>query len=398
VQVTNQPRPGSPRAALLAREWLPDVATLAGRFVAQIHGIDEYRERSVPEESLREYATASMALLLHLIAGDPVPGPLQQVSATIGRDRARRGVPLEALVHALQLNFRVVWDALLERARPGDSAELLQCGPLIWEAVGTHLSRAVSGYQETVVEMARERQDSRRAAFAALVDSGGREPGIVTAAAAALSLDAAARFGVIVAAPGAARALRATAAEVAARAAGTYYQESPAGDVLVVQLPPRLGELPTSWLRETSCAVGPVADGLSAVPAALSLATAMTRLGRHGPLRLQDAWIGLVALHSAAIMPLLVADVLGPLAELPDAESERIAETVRVYLEGDSSVARTAARLYCHRNTVVNRLRRFGDITGRDIRHADDAAVVLLALRGSAQPRQPSAGPGDAAR
>jgi PucR C-terminal helix-turn-helix domain len=389
------PPAGSARASLLARGWLPDVGTLAERFVSQIHGIDEYRERSVPEESLREYATASMALLLHLIAGDPVPGQLAQVSANVGRDRARRGIPLEALVNALQLNFRVVWDALLERARPGDSAELLQCGPLIWEAVGTHLTRAVSGYQETVVEMARERQDSRRAAFAALVDSGGRDAEIVTAAAAVLSLDAAARFGVVVAAPGAEQALRTTADEVRARVANLYYQESPAGDVLVVQLPARLGELPAGWLRETGCAVGPVAHGLAEVPAALSLATAMTRLprpGRGGPLRLRDAWLGLVALHSGAIMPLLVADVLGPLAEVPEAESERITEAVRVYLEGGSSVTQAAARLYCHRNTVVNRLRRFGDITGRDIRRADDAAVVLLALRARGQARQRLAG------
>lgn len=377
------PDTGLARVATLAREWLPDVPILVERYLTQVHQIGDYRDHSVPEESLREYADGSMALLLHLTAGEPVPDRLAQVSATVGRDRARRGIPLEALVRALQLNFRIVWDALLERAGPRDTDKLLECGPLVWEAVGTHLTRAVSGYQQIVSEMARERQDSRRAAFAALVESEGADAPAVSHAAAILSLDAAARFAVVAAAPSAGPGLRAAAAEVRTRGAVSYHQESPTDDVLIIQLPARLAEPPDEWLGDTDCAVGPIAHGLEQIPASLALATAMLRLPRRGaigPLRLRAVWLGLLALHSAEIMPLLVADVLGPFASPADPEAARILEAVRTYLEAGGSVTHAAGRLYCHRNTLVNRIRRFTQITGRDIRQPTDAAVVLVAL------------------
>jgi hypothetical protein len=380
-------RTHDPGVRRLARGWLADLDTLVDRYVPQVCQIAEYRDRSVPPESVREYAGPSIALVLHLIAREPPPDELTQISASVGQDRARRGVELEGLVDALQLNFRIVWEALLERAGPTDSAEMLQCGPLIWEAVGTHLTRAVSGYKETVAEMARERQDSRRAAFAALVDSGGQDPATLAEVAAALSLDVAARFGVVVAAPAAEQELGGIAARLRTRAVPVYHQESPVGDVLVVQLPAKLRDVPGTWLGNTACAVGPIASGLAEVPGAFGLATRMTRLrrpGQGGPLRLRDAWLTLIAHESAAIIPYLVSDVLGPLSADEDGEPENIIKTVRVFLAGEGSVGSTAARLYCHRNTVVNRLRRFCDITGLDVRRPADAAVVLVALRAPA--------------
>jgi len=47
---------------------------------------------------------------------------------------------------------------------------------------------------------------------------------------------------------------------------------------------------------------------------------------------------------------------------------------------GSGSVKEVAARSFCHRNTVLNRLRRFSALTGRDVTRPADAAVVLLAL------------------
>jgi DNA-binding PucR family transcriptional regulator len=44
------------------------------------------------------------------------------------------------------------------------------------------------------------------------------------------------------------------------------------------------------------------------------------------------------------------------------------------------SVQQTASALFCHRNTVVNRLRRFADLTGRQMTTPADAALVLVAL------------------
>ncbi|MGW4801829.1 helix-turn-helix domain-containing protein [Nonomuraea sp. NPDC004297] len=79
----------------------------------------------------------------------------------------------------------------------------------------------------------------------------------------------------------------------------------------------------------------------------------------------------------------LVRDALGGLGELPERDVARVLETVERYLR-TGSVAETARQLYCHRNTVLNRLRQFAAVTGRDVMTSADAAVVTLALRARA--------------
>ncbi len=365
----------------LARACLSECDVLADRFVAAIQDIPAYRDGWVPKESMYGNARLSIELLLRLIARAPVSAELAGISAEVGRDRARRGVPIEALVQAVQVNFRIVWEALLDRAGPDDAAELLASGALVWEAVGMHLSRILDAYQETVRTLAQEHQDMRRASFSALVETKGHDRQVAADTAAALGLQESARFAVVVAAPGAEHKLRQVATDIASRAIGIYHQEAPTGDLLVVQLPERLHELPTEWLQGIPCGVGPVATGLENVPASLVVTTAMARLRLPGPLVLHDAWLDLISSYSGAILPLLVSEVLGPLAVAEDPESQRILETVDAYLGSTSSVTEAAARLYCHRNTIVNRLRRFTELTGRDVRRAEDAAVVVLALR-----------------
>nr|WP_240895680.1 helix-turn-helix domain-containing protein [Kineococcus siccus] len=44
------------------------------------------------------------------------------------------------------------------------------------------------------------------------------------------------------------------------------------------------------------------------------------------------------------------------------------------------SVAATAERLFCHRNTVLNRLRRTAELTGHEPTVPAEAAVLLLAV------------------
>ena len=71
--------------------------------------------------------------------------------------------------------------------------------------------------------------------------------------------------------------------------------------------------------------------------------------------------------------------VLGGLSEAPDRERDRLLDTVRRYA-ASGAVSEVAAELYCHRNTVLNRLRRFTELTGRDVTVPTQAAAVLLAL------------------
>ncbi|MGB4780203.1 helix-turn-helix domain-containing protein [Microbacterium sp.] len=68
-----------------------------------------------------------------------------------------------------------------------------------------------------------------------------------------------------------------------------------------------------------------------------------------------------------------------PLGVCTPHERDRIVETLREYfLTG--SVQQTAQRLFCHRNTVLNRLARFAELTGLDVTIPRDAATAMIAL------------------
>ena len=55
-------------------------------------------------------------------------------------------------------------------------------------------------------------------------------------------------------------------------------------------------------------------------------------------------------------------------------------ETLRAYFEADGSVAVAADRLFCHRNTVLNRLRRAEGLMGLDLSRPQDLTTLIVVL------------------
>jgi hypothetical protein len=85
-------------------------------------------------------------------------------------------------------------------------------------------------------------------------------------------------------------------------------------------------------------------------------------------------------LQSPELSEELVRARLGPLLELPEAEGRLLLDTLEAWVLTAGSAARTATAVHCHRNTVINRLRRIEALTG----HAASEAIPLdltLALR-----------------
>ncbi|WP_460862052.1 helix-turn-helix domain-containing protein, partial [Nocardiopsis coralliicola] len=137
-----------------------------------------------------------------------------------------------------------------------------------------------------------------------------------------------------------------------------------------------------AWLSGVACALGPVADGLGRVPAAVRAAAAVAAVlpaDADGPMRAADVWGPLSAARLGELSGVVADDVLHALHALPGHERERLVETFLVYARA-GSVAETAGALYCHRNTVLNRLARLEELTGRRPARPADAAVLLLAL------------------
>ncbi|SKB73586.1 PucR C-terminal helix-turn-helix domain-containing protein [Arthrobacter sp. 31Cvi3.1E] len=61
-----------------------------------------------------------------------------------------------------------------------------------------------------------------------------------------------------------------------------------------------------------------------------------------------------------------------------ESERERLEETARSILTTGNDSA-TAAALFCHRNTIPNRVARFKDLTGIDLTVPEQAALLVVA-------------------
>lgn len=368
----------------LTLDLLRDVDELVDDFLTELQSVEQYAVGAVPQQTLRDDATRSFEMILRLIVGMPVPDEIGSVSADVGRARAEAGVPLEALLHAVRLDFRVVWQALYGHADPADLGELVAEGPRIWEAVERHSMGVLAAYQQRVLEMARAEQDERARWFARLLDCDGRHSDIRRQVATVLELAEDGRFAVAALAPDQQTRLRAARDRLLTRGVRLHIYERSASSAVVVQLPGRGRTNPAKWFPNVRCGISPTVQGLENVPRALRLAEATlhaTPPEAKTPASTRDHWLSLAASHLGEFGADLADDVLGGLRILPAREVDQLVEAVAAYLR-TGSLARTARELYCHRNTVLNRLQRFRSVTQRDVTVSRDAAVVALALAG----------------
>jgi hypothetical protein len=377
---TSVPHPGDP-LRVLVRECLEDVDELVETYVAQVAGFSGYAGRVTPED-LAETARASFELLLRMIGDLPVPDRLRQVSAELGRRRVHAGVPLEELLRAVRMDFVVLWSALLARVDDADLLALTAGAVRVWDAVEHHTVQTHIGYLDELAVLARAHERERSLLVGRLLSSDGTDRHLVAQVATSMSAGAASAFGVAVARPEAEHALMAAAA-ARPRPGVHHIQQHDGAIVLLAELPPGGSREVPGWLSGVPCAVGPVALGLTQVPAVVRLTIEMAAAmdpATGSAVTLRQVWPRLLARRLGdEAGPLLEDAVLAGLDGVGEYERERLVEAVLTYATS-GSVAETARRLYCHRNTVLNRLNRFRSLTGYDPALPDDSAVVLVAL------------------
>jgi hypothetical protein len=76
----------------------------------------------------------------------------------------------------------------------------------------------------------------------------------------------------------------------------------------------------------------------------------------------------------------LSGHVLARLLELSQAHRDVLLDTFTAWLSADGSMRRAAGPLYCHRNTVLNRLRRLEKLTSRSLSTPKDLVELTLAV------------------
>ncbi|WP_432491052.1 helix-turn-helix domain-containing protein [Kineococcus gypseus] len=371
------------RSVLL--ELLGDVDVLAERFLAQLLQVVPYSDGAVAREVLLRDAVATCERVLRRLVGLPVPERLVEVSRDLGRHRAGLDVPLAAVTTGTRLHFRVVWEELAERLPPHALAGAVTLPVQLWQAVEEHSADVQVGYHEAAAALAYERERDRRRLLAAFLASDGEDPDLLAGAAAVLGAGrgddvfvavvptaARGRLAPLLQRPGALRLLdhHAGTLVVGHRPRGAWPTEGPGLPVV----PAPLSAVP--------CGLGPLARGLARVPRAVRLAehvAAALPAEAAGPARLAHVALDVAAARLGALGEDVAHEVLGELLALAPPERERLLEVVEAFA-ATGSVAAAAARTYCHRNTVLNRLRRVGECTGLDVTVPRQAAALLLAL------------------
>jgi DNA-binding PucR family transcriptional regulator len=129
--------------------------------------------------------------------------------------------------------------------------------------------------------------------------------------------------------------------------------------------------------------VSPAVEGLAEVDVAHLLAeTALRALppGEPAVAELDARLPGALLVTAPDLAARLVDRALGGVLALDRDERKVLLDTLRAWLETGGSAGQTASRLYCHRNTVLNRLRRLEGLTGRSLERVDHLVEWSLAL------------------
>lgn len=313
-------------------------------------------------------------------------------AARTGARWAKIGVPLVAALSACRIASRCTWEAVVTAARQHDGpAEMLV-------AVASDMFSLQDLTVEALTDSYRSESDaillSREAERSALVEAvlDGRDVPTMTLweIADLLRLPHAGHFTVVVA------ELEHTARSVLGdverhlRTAGfsSVWRLLPDLQVGIVSLPDGRHDIRglLRVLRANSTArqgLSPVFDDLAATAGANRLARSALLGAIHGAehvVMFDDAPLQTTSVAAPEINLRIARSVLAGLDPLPPEQRTVLLETLGGWFDCEGSAAKTAAKLYLHRNTVRQRLNRLEELTNRSLtnpRHVTELCIAL---------------------
>lgn len=359
-----------------------DPDELTETFLALVTTVPGYDPPPIPVSELRRTGRLSFITLIDGLRaggfGEAVP-----VATDVGVSRARAGIPLPALMTAIRNDFTVLWEALTRAADADDAELIVRHTGIVLRTVDDYVHQTERAYAAERERMREEAASVRQGLIAALFQDPQPLDQRLQDIADALGIPARAPLVVLVAAGNDISALRVAVSELE-RAGGRVHTHH-LGDALVAFA--QRVELPGSRLEALGrglldLRIGAVAEesGLAGLRRAAATARELALLlgpGETGAMTWDRGWARLAARRLVATGNPLLADVDGALAACGEAERARLEEAARSYLR-TGSVGASAAELFCHRNTLANRLRRFAELTGVDPTVPEQAARLVV--------------------
>jgi sugar diacid utilization regulator len=349
---------------------------------------------------VREHCRLHVDLLMRSLRAGRDP---DRSDLTFARDAAARrvhqGIPLDGLLQAFRVGHRTLWQAIVDEAAEtpaGGEAAIRLAGEAMEyiDLASTHVAEAYLRESGQLAELIQRR---RRDLLENLL--AGRVPDDDETEALGLGLERDADFVVAVAAlqdageaddRALAKAATSIAASIGSRALVVVRQDEVAAILPVAGKNPsaigvaldlaRVGADREHEIRMLTGVSG-VCRGLGEV--------GQRYLEAHQALRRTNADRPIVSLSELSPFEHLVASadrstrtsIAMEAAPLTENGNGALMETLRVYLDSDLDVARTAETLYVHPNTVRYRLRRIGELTGVDPQRFSGQVELLTIAR-----------------
>ncbi|MGH2987689.1 MAG: PucR family transcriptional regulator [Solirubrobacterales bacterium] len=354
------------------------------------------------------------SLLANLERGEVVEEERLEELREGGARRVAQGVGLDSLLHAYRLWGQVVWEAIVAAARPDRPSEreaaLHVAGRVIQhiDLVSTVVAQA---YLDEVRGIWSDRETVRRDLLEALL-SGKADAAPVRRQAESLGLELRETYVAVVARgaedaveDGEAPPLPERVFMRRAVEAAKARLRSEHGPLLVgmrqsevVALYPVAGPADLQVLAEQAArfaaalakdgfgvGVGGRHPGLPGVGASYAeakeaIGVALENGGPGGAVVFDEILVEHIV-RSGARSEEILADVLEPLREYDARRASDLVGTLRAYCDCAFNLTHAAERLCVHANTVVYRLRRVRELTGRDPQDADDLLLLTLAVK-----------------
>jgi len=375
-------------AVALFAEMLDSVDTIADRIVEQIlTGEHSYAESTLAVAVLQSVVTENVDALLRGLSGGR---RLLDAPRRAGRVKAESGIPMAGLLHAYRLAGLQLWEEMIARSRVSQRSEsLLRVSSSVWGIIDEYSNAAAESYREVIDDLGRKDQQAKSVMLLSLLE-GETAHSEVSRLVRALNLPEHATYLVVAAElsgtgadpmPGIAKRLRAAGI---ASAWATWTGEF-------------VGLLGCTSESEVAIAINVVAEraasriGISRSLMSLTDARDAVHQARMSLRCTPRANVGVRRFGSAPLDVLIVSDpsaaselrtdVLGPVLELGLKDRTPLLDTLEAWFAAEGSTAEAALRLHCHRNTVLYRLSKLTELTGRSVSRPSDAAELYAAMR-----------------
>ncbi|WP_327350892.1 PucR family transcriptional regulator [Streptomyces sp. NBC_01304] len=378
----------------LAMTLLDDMDGLVGKLSADIwaHSTVYASGRPVSHEDLQLTLRGNMELALHEFGALPSgERRFEAVAAENGRLRAEQGMPLATVLQAYRRGGRVLWQAMADwmcDRSPAQQGLMGDMAGAVWETIDKFSSAMADAYRLRTLELQHREASRRGALFEALLDGRAGDPAVATAAAAALGVPPCDRYAVVVIAPDAATPAPSPDPGPALETVGLWSFWRPRAEVVAGLV--RLRTAEPALLADVLHHQAVGRAGISPVFTDLALADQGLRLAQRALVTLlpgsgEVACLDERLVHAALGAELEIADrmamryldgVLRSGTERPE-----LLKTLRVWLDSGCSASRTATQLFCHRNTILNRISRVAELTGWPADSGEARLGWALALR-----------------